>query len=111
MALLRRARLRSRAERRVVEPAQPECESIAACRDRAVVTVQGELQSVTLRPVDGVLALEAELDDGTEKVTLVWLGRRRIAGISTGRTLTVHGRIGRRNHERVMFNPRYELDA
>lgn len=87
------------------------CGPISACNNRSVVTIHGELRSVTLRPVDGVSALEAEIYDGSDAVTLVWLGRRRIEGIRAGRRLTVHGRIGRRGTERIIYNPRYELDA
>ena len=49
---------------------------------------------MTLRPRGGVPALEAELYDGSGVITLVWLGRRRIAGIAPGRPLEVEGRIG-----------------
>jgi len=79
--------------------------------ERCVGDLHGTLRCVTLRPVDGVTALEAELYDGSDTVTLIWLGRRTIEGIEPGRTITVHGRIGRRGTERVLYNPRYELDA
>lgn len=78
---------------------------------RDLVAIHGVLRSVTLRPVNGVSALEAELYDGSASVTLVWLGRRRIEGIKPGRQLTAHGRLGIRNGERVLYNPRYELNA
>ena len=91
------------------QAAQAGCAPIAGCRDREVVTVHGELRSVTLRPVDGVIVLEAELYDGSDSVTLIWLGRRRIEGIQAGRQLTVHGRLGRRRDERILYNPRYDL--
>ena len=87
------------------------CEAIESCPARGRVDVHGVLRSVTLRPIDNVTALEAELHDGTGSVTLVWLGRRRIVGISSGRSLTATGRIGRRGSERVMYNPAYRLDA
>jgi hypothetical protein len=64
---------------------------------------------VTLRPRGGVPALEAELYDGSALITLVWLGRRRIAGIEPGRAIKVVGRVGVQHKVRVMFNPRYEL--
>jgi hypothetical protein len=67
------------------------------------------LRTVTLRPRGGVPALEAELYDGTSVLTVIWLGRRRIAGIEPGRAIEVQGRIGRQERARVMFNPRYEL--
>lgn len=74
-----------------------------------MVSLQGVLRTVTLRPRGGVPALEAELYDGTDVITVVWLGRRRIAGIEPGRAVKVAGRIGRHNTLRVMYNPRYEL--
>ena len=83
--------------------------SIADAPDRERVTLRGSLRTVTLRPRAGVPALEAELTDGTGVVTIVWLGRRRIAGIEPGRAISVEGRIGSHEGVRVMYNPRYEL--
>ncbi len=59
--------------------------------DRERVCVQGTLRTVTLRPRGGVPALEAELYDGSGSINLVWLGRRRIGGISPGRAIRVGG--------------------
>lgn len=87
------------------------CRSIEAVRDRDRVELEGVLRTVTLRPRGGVPALEALLFDGTGVVTLVWLGRRRIAGIEPGRAVRVEGRIGRHDDECVMYNPRYDLRA
>jgi hypothetical protein len=87
------------------------CLPIASHADRDLVTLHGTLSTVTLRPRGGVLALEAELYDGTGTVTLVWLGRRQIPGIGPGRELTVHGRLGCADGRNVLFNPRYELAA
>ncbi len=78
---------------------------------REPVKVRGTIRTVTLRPRGGVPALEAELDDGSEVLTVIWLGRRRIAGIGPGRSIEVQGRIGVQNRSPVMFNPRYELRA
>ena len=64
---------------------------------------------MTLRPRGGVPALEAELFDGSDALTVVWLGRRRITGIAPGRALRIEGRIGVQDKTRIMFNPRYEL--
>lgn len=83
--------------------------TIASSPDREVVRLRGTLRTVTLRPRGGVPALEAELFDGSGVITLVWLGRRRISGISPGRSLQVQGRIGRHDDARVLYNPRYEL--
>lgn len=93
------------------EAARAGCELISSKSDRQVATLHGTLRSVTLRPRGGVPALEADLSDGSGSVLLVWLGRRRIVGIEPGKRLTVHGRLGVRDGQCVLFNPRYELSA
>lgn len=85
--------------------------SIAKAPDRERVVVQGTLKTVTLRPRGGVPALEAELYDGSGSISVVWLGRRRIGGITPGRGIRVVGRIGVQDGQRMMYNPRYELRA
>lgn len=77
--------------------------------DREYVRVAGTLRTVTLRPRAGVPALVAELYDGSGSISLVWLGRRQIAGIEPGRELVAHGRVTRDHDAPVIFNPRYEL--
>ena len=67
---------------------------IADAPDRERVRLRGTLRTVTLRPRGGVPALEAELTDGSGVLTVVWLGRRRIAGIAPGRAIQIEGRIG-----------------
>lgn len=84
-------------------------DEIGAAPDRVPVRLRGTLRTVTLRPRGGVPALEAELYDGTGTVTVIWLGRRTIAGVDPGRSLEVQGRIGRHDGQRIMYNPRYEL--
>ncbi|WP_338073734.1 OB-fold nucleic acid binding domain-containing protein [Kineococcus siccus] len=78
---------------------------------RRKACVCGTLRSVTLRPRGGVPALEAELFDGSGSVSLVWLGRRRIAGIEAGRRVKARGLVADDDGQRVIFNPRYELIA
>lgn len=77
--------------------------------DREKVRLRGTLRTVTLRPRGGVPALEAELYDGTGTVTVIWLGRRRIAGIGPGRGIEVAGRVSTQDGARILYNPRYEL--
>lgn len=95
----------------VLQDAVADCgaRSITGCHDREMVTLFGTLRTITFSPRGGVPALEGELFDGTGTVTLIWLGRRRIAGIHPGTDLIVSGRIGVVKGSRVMFNPRYEL--
>src|SRR2546423_4063913 len=82
---------------------------VADCPDREPVCVAGQIRAVTLRPVGGVPALEAEMYDGADTVTLVFLGRRNIPGVEPGRTLVAHGRLRREDGRAVIYNPRYDL--
>lgn len=81
----------------------------AELTDRCRAKVAGSIRSVSLRPRDGVPALEAELADGSGSVTLLWLGRREIAGIKPGQWLRVSGLVSCRDGRRIIYNPRYEL--
>lgn len=83
----------------------------AQCQCGEEVTVSGKLRSVELCPSDAAATLEAELSDGTEDVTLVWLGRRSIAGIEPGRTIRATGRMAVRDGRKVLYNPYYELQT
>jgi len=82
---------------------------IGEARLRTKVTICGEVRSVTLRPREETPALDVEVWDGTESLHLVWLGRRRIAGIVPGIKLRATGRITVQRKLRTMFNPAYEI--
>lgn len=92
-------------QRSLASGAQRACD--CQCGQEAVVL--GRLRSVGLAPKASAPTLEAELFDGTDDVTLVWLGRRRIAGIEPGRTVKARGRISVRDGHKVLYNPYYEL--
>lgn len=81
------------------------------CACGVEATVRGRLRSVEVCPQDDDATVQAELYDGTEGVTLVWLGRRRIAGIEPGRTISATGRMAIRDGRKVMYNPYYELQT
>ncbi|GAB3109505.1 hypothetical protein GCM10027160_08670 [Streptomyces calidiresistens] len=96
------------------DPAEEaECVHIRDCTEgpegRRVVTVRGTLRSVGERTVGGLPALEAELDDGSATLSIVWMGRRSIAGIEPGRDMIASGRLVASRGRSVLFNPRYEL--
>lgn len=81
------------------------------CRRGQLVSVSGRLRTVVYTPRTNLPTLEADLYDGSDVVTLVWLGRRHIAGIEPGRQLTARGRIAVRDDRKVIYNPYYELEA
>lgn len=84
-------------------------QAAAECACGQEVTVFGRLRSVEFCPQDAAASLEAELFDGTEGVTLIWMGRRRIPGIEPGRTMRVRGRLAMREGRKVLYNPFYEI--
>ena len=77
--------------------------------DRSQATVSGTVRSVTLRPRANLPALVAEVDDGSQRLNLVWLGRRRIGGIVPGTHLSAHGRVTFSHGIPTIFNPAYEI--
>lgn len=81
----------------------------AECACGQEVTVFGRLRSVEFCSPDAEAQLKAELWDGTEGITLIFMGRRRIPGIEPGRTMRVRGRIAARDDRKVIYNPYYEI--
>lgn len=74
------------------------------------VKIRGTIRALRLRPQESVPMVEAELWDGTGYITLLWLGRREIKGVTPGRVLLAEGRISRGPKQQpAIFNPRYEL--
>ncbi|MBA3488546.1 MAG: OB-fold nucleic acid binding domain-containing protein [Longispora sp.] len=84
---------------------------VCDCKRGQLVTVAGRLKTVLYTPRTNLPTLEAALYDGTDLVTLVWLGRRRIAGIEPGRQLEARGRIAVRDGRKVIYNPYYEIET
>ena len=80
------------------------------CQRGQEVTMVGTLRSVEANANGCAGGVKAELFDGTDVVALVWLGQRRIPGIESGRTLRVHGRLGKlENGSKAIYNPHYEI--
>src|SRR4051794_2411893 len=87
------------------------CTPARGGRRGQLVTVTGRLRTVVYTPRTNLPTLEADLYDGSDLVRLVWLGRRHIAGIEPGRSITARGRIAVRDDRKVIYNPYYELEA
>lgn len=86
------------------------CRLVDAVERGELVSVTGRLRTVVYTPRTNLPTLEADLYDGSDVVTLVWLGRRQIAGIEPGRALTARGRVAIRDRRKVIYNPYYELE-
>ena len=78
---------------------------------RRRVRVGGEVRSVRIVPRAGAPALEVTVSDGRGSVVGVFLGRRKIAGLSPGRRVAFEGVTARDGKRYLVFNPIYELLA
>jgi RecG-like helicase len=82
---------------------------IDTCCPGQQVTVTGTISTLEVRPEGSAPALEVSLNDGSGRLFVVWLGRRRIPGVYEGRRLVVHGRLNCVTEHPTIYNPRYEL--
>ncbi len=102
--------------------------AICALPARGRARCSGFVDSVTILPLDFPPEFSAIITDvdkysqpaggtGRKKVPakqnnrlrVVWLGRRRVAGIAPGTALRFEGMVSLRDGLPTMFNPRYEI--
>ena len=80
----------------------------ARWRDR--VRVRGRIRALRIQPWEGgVATLEATLVDGTGGLTVIFMGRRRIAGLRLGAWMEVEGRVLESRSKLAIMNPEYSL--
>jgi amino acid transporter len=78
---------------------------------RQRVKVRGRVQALRIAPLAGSPSLECILVDDTGGISLVFLGRRRIGGISIGVAMTAEGMTIDHHGRLAIVNPVYELQA
>ena len=83
--------------------------SLDAIVMRTPVRVGGEVRSIRIVPRAGADALEATITDGHGVLTAVFLGRRKILGVSPGRKVFLEGVVTKDGTASVMYNPLYEF--
>lgn len=81
----------------------------ATYRQRA--RIAGRVRSMRIQPWGGAATLECTLVDNTGGIVVVFLGRRRVAGIECGSELVVEGMVGETRGKLAMLNPDYWLLA
>jgi amino acid transporter len=90
---------------------RPGCDAIADARWRMRVRVAGVIRATRIQPKGGVPTLECVVADGTGSMSVVFLGRRQIAGLEPGRRVVVEGMVGSHQGRLAILNPGYELLA
>jgi RecG-like helicase len=82
---------------------------IADAEERKRVKLAGAVRRITIRPVMGFEGMRLLLFDGTGEVSVVFLGRRSIPGLTLGSRLVVEGVLGRSGGTREIVNPSFEF--
>jgi len=73
--------------------------------------IRGRIRSMRVQPWANVASLECVVVDETGGLLLVFLGRRRVAGVELGRQVVAEGMIGEHRGYLAMLNPELELAA
>lgn len=82
---------------------------LAETQPRVRTHVLGQVFRLKLRPSAGLPSLEVTITDDSGSVTVIWTGRRAIAGIALGRRIIVTGVPIQRDGGLVFLNPWYQL--
>ena len=82
---------------------------IAAAPPRERVKLAGVVKRITVHPEHGLEALEARIVDGTGEMSVMWMGRRSIHGLTLGTRVVVEGVIGDSRLGLRMVNPSFEF--
>lgn len=80
---------------------------ISEAAPRSVVKFRGTVSVMTTQPGSGWL--EAELNDGSGTVRLVWMGHRRLECVLPGTEMLVSGRLANDANGNVIYNPDFEV--
>ena len=76
---------------------------------RQPARIAGVIRRMTVLPMEGKEALQALVSDGTGEVTVVFMGRRGIGGLTLGKRVVVEGVLAEQRGETRMVNPRLEF--
>jgi amino acid transporter len=76
---------------------------------RQQVEVEGRVRTLRVQPLAGAATLECVIDDGTGAISLVFLGRSKVAGIEVGTHMRANGRVGQHRNRPAILNPVYQL--
>lgn len=89
---------------------RPVARRIAAAAPRVRVVVQGSVVAVDTRSGPGGNRYECTLDDGSRQLVLVFIGRRKVAGLVVGTRCAAEGTALLEDGRLVVWNPLYRID-
>ncbi|HET6752211.1 MAG TPA: nucleotide-binding protein [Actinomycetes bacterium] len=82
---------------------------IGEARARVRGRFEGEIRRIRIQPLAAVPTLVVVLEDGTGRVSALFMGRRGIAGVECGRRLAIEGTPVAGERGLTLYNPAYEL--
>ena len=82
---------------------------IGEVRWRTHARIEGRIRSLRVQPWANVATLECVVVDDTGGLLLVFLGRRRVAGVELGRCIIAEGMVGNQRGYLAMLNPEIQL--
>ncbi len=82
---------------------------IIEARWRQHVTVRGRVRSIRVAPQHDTPTLELVVADDTGAISVVFLGRRNLAGVNVGTRIEPTGTVGVFKNRLAMMNPSYRL--
>jgi amino acid transporter len=76
---------------------------------RERVTIEGRIRSIRVQPLAQAATLECVVVDDTGAISLVFLGRRSVAGVTIGKRIRASGLAADHHGRLAIWNPDYEL--
>jgi hypothetical protein len=97
------------AERLVDRFAELRLQPLGELEARDHTKVCGEVKRMTIKPRSGIPSMEIVINDGTGDATVIFSGRRHVAGIEHGHCIVVEGVAFADANRLVFLNPAYSL--
>ena len=93
-------------------PAASAVEGITPIADvqwRQQVTIEGQVQTLRVKPSAGSTTVECIVEDGTGAMSIVFVGRRQIGGLEVGSRIRAKGTAADHRGRLAILNPAYSL--
>jgi hypothetical protein len=90
-------------------PLPPGVTLIADARARIRARFEGDVRRIRIHSLAAVPTLELQLDDGSGRISALFMGRRGISGIECGRRLAIEGTPVAGERGLTLYNPAYDL--
>ena len=97
------------AERLVDRFAELRLQPIGELEARDRTKVCGEVKRMTIKPRSGIPSTEIVINDGTGDATVIFSGRRHVAGIEHGQCIIIEGIAFADSNRLVFLNPKHTL--